>query len=564
MSAQNTDTVFLDRFTYKDENVERSDGFIDYSPPNWGDIVCNEGELLDECIGYPDKWETGRGWQLQKNYCEWCPAGSGQCDRHHQSPIDLKRQVGLVPGTHPDANECIDIHWMKYEDSTCDLQQLIDSDAFTIERHGLRISQPITVYEDLNNDTDGSVDGVRLECRREGIGNRFGRIDYSKGFSHWWYLSHIDVHVPSEHTQEGKRYDAEIQLYHFYSVTAEQANGTANEMAALSVFMEAYEDAPPYRYLDKVICQWRRKEYETRLACGLDPVNSTYPGCFPLSRRDRDLHEKAEDEEGGGLRRNQIYSSERGRPSPNQHKKFQNVADVIYHNDFYLGEISTVPPVKIEMEEINWSPAEEKDWDSWILQQSNAMKQEEELYHKLKHSEEYGGKHSEELHEKYRNLIQGDDEEWFNYWPMVGVRTEYYYRYSGSQTIPPCYGSFVDESREGTNHWRVMKDPIRIHPRQLVELKRLVGNRIAPPTDPVNACKPDTAAKVTRDNVTDEVLEVDTARPLMDWTFTHFATFCECKDWESKWPEDRWWCRVHQDINERFYTIPYSFDQVGF
>ena len=48
--------------------------------------------------------------------------------------------------------------------STCSLQELIDSDAFTIERHGLRISQPITAYEDISEDIDGVPDGVRLNC----------------------------------------------------------------------------------------------------------------------------------------------------------------------------------------------------------------------------------------------------------------------------------------------------------------------------------------------------------------------------------------------------------------
>ena len=104
---------------------------------------------------------------------------------------------------------------MKYEDSVCSLEQLIDADAFSIERHSLRISQPVAIYDDINQDIDGVPDGVRLQCREEGIGSRFGRIDFSKGFSQWWYLSHTDVKTPSEHTQDGKRYDAEIQLHHF-------------------------------------------------------------------------------------------------------------------------------------------------------------------------------------------------------------------------------------------------------------------------------------------------------------------------------------------------------------
>lgn len=105
----------------------------------------------------------------------------------------------------------------------CTLDQLEDADAFTIERHALRIAQPISVYDNFEDDKDGVQDGVRLNCRIDGKGSRFGRIDYSKGFSHWWHLSHIDIHTPSEHTQDGKRYDGEIQLQHFYSITADEA-----------------------------------------------------------------------------------------------------------------------------------------------------------------------------------------------------------------------------------------------------------------------------------------------------------------------------------------------------
>lgn len=50
--------------------------------------------------------------------------------------------------------------------------------------------------------------------------------------SEWWHLSHIDVHVPSEHTQEGKRYDGELQMYHFYSVSGEVA-GVNNEVGLI-------------------------------------------------------------------------------------------------------------------------------------------------------------------------------------------------------------------------------------------------------------------------------------------------------------------------------------------
>ncbi|KAL3922274.1 MAG: hypothetical protein SGILL_002293, partial [Bacillariaceae sp.] len=318
-----------------------------------------------------------------------------------------------------------------YEDSFCSWDQLIDADAFTIERHGLRISQPITVYDDFNDDTDGVRDGVKLDCRIPGRGSRFGRIDYSKGFSQWWHLSHIDIHTPSEHTQDGVRYDAEIQLQHFYSVTADEA-GVNNEMGTVSVFMQAYDDAPPYRYLDKLICQWRRKEWEVRKACNKDPIETGYPGCFPYNRRN--------------LRTN---NSEETQSTKTKKTTFRTAQDVILHNDQHRDRANH-SNVHIHMEDSNWAPAEEKDWDAWIAEQSKKMQDEDELYQRLRTME--GGNHTDNLHEQFRNLMEYDEIEWFNYWPLLGVRTEYYFRYSGSQTIPPCYGNFIDETREGTNH----------------------------------------------------------------------------------------------------------------
>jgi hypothetical protein len=42
--------------------------------------------------------------------------------------------------------------------------------------------------------------------------------------------------VPSEHTQEGKRYDGELQMYHFYSVSGEEA-GVNNEVRIFLLFL---------------------------------------------------------------------------------------------------------------------------------------------------------------------------------------------------------------------------------------------------------------------------------------------------------------------------------------
>ena len=118
VEAQNNENrgIYLDRFTYNSENIlndvdRNGDGSkdhtaIDYSPENWRKITCNEGSKLDQCLGYTDKWTTGRDWGVSKNYCKSCPAGKNNgCGRHHQSPVNLQRGVGLDDGDI--ANECI-------------------------------------------------------------------------------------------------------------------------------------------------------------------------------------------------------------------------------------------------------------------------------------------------------------------------------------------------------------------------------------------------------------------------------------------------------------------------
>jgi Eukaryotic-type carbonic anhydrase len=177
--------------------------------------------------GWPDKWQTGRGWSLAGNSCLWCP--DDRCGTHHESPINLQRARALPE--NEEYNKCIDVHWMQYHDSTCSFETLKATNSIRIDRHALRVIQPMRISEDTGE--------YEVDCRIVGEGRRFGRIDFSKGFSAWWYLSHIDFHVPSEHTQEGKRYDAELQMYHFYSKTGEEA-GIDNEVRTVKGPMSTF------------------------------------------------------------------------------------------------------------------------------------------------------------------------------------------------------------------------------------------------------------------------------------------------------------------------------------
>jgi hypothetical protein len=142
----------------------------------------------------------------EKSNCRSCPEGGPEtCGLHRQSPINLWRNRG-VRGD-PMEKECIDWHYIKYERGTCDWTDF--QEQFEIMRHALRFSVPL-----LSN---GEVD-----CEKNGQ-RAYPRCDYSKGFPNWWWLDHVDIQVPSSHVQEGKRYDAEVILAHFYE-TAHSKN----------------------------------------------------------------------------------------------------------------------------------------------------------------------------------------------------------------------------------------------------------------------------------------------------------------------------------------------------
>lgn len=286
-------------------------------------------------------------------------------------------------------------------------------------------------------------------------------------------------------------------------------------MAAVSIFLEEIEEAPDNDVLNRVICQWRQAEEETREACGLPSVQTHYPGCYFYMR-------------AAGARR--LRSQE-----PEQKAPFRSVADLIRENQGNQGS-----PKFIIMD-----PGDDGDeqssgfeWDTFIKSYSETTSQT--------------GLNNRHLMD-YDHVVP-----WFNYFPMLDVRTEYYFRYSGTQTVPPCYGKwFSGNDRRQTNHWRVMKDPIRVSKRQVDEMHRLLSERIAPVDDPLRSCQPDTAAKRFPNSS-----RISVARPVQSTRGVHFKVFCECDDWTSKWPEDQKWCE--QNKFDRLFLHPYNFETDGF
>lgn len=121
------------------------------------------------------------------------------------------------------------------------------------------------------------------------------------------------------------------------------------------------------------------------------------------------------------------------------------------------------------------------------------------------------------------------------------------FRYEGTLVVPPCWEHV---------HWRVMKDPIRVHPRQIAELTRLMKERIAPQGDP-NSCQPDTAGVQVNG-------EFRLNREIQYTREGHRKEFCECADWGSQFEGDQKWCQNWRtDNHTRFYVKPYNFDTGG-
>jgi hypothetical protein len=110
---------------------------------------------------------------------------------------------------------------------------------------------------------------------------------------------------------------ASCKKYHFYSVSGQDAGvdnqvrasgsmdwslrrviaGAANsysfihplsfalaQMASVTIFLEAYDNAPDWDVLNRVLCQWRAAEERTRAQCDLPSVQDEYPGCFYYQR----------------------------------------------------------------------------------------------------------------------------------------------------------------------------------------------------------------------------------------------------------------------------------------
>jgi Eukaryotic-type carbonic anhydrase len=114
---------------------------------------------------------------------------------------------------------------------------------------------------------------------------------------------------------------------------------------------------------------------------------------------------------------------------------------------------------------------------------------------------------------------------WHPYDWVDACKTEYYFQYLGSLVEPPCFVGV---------HWRIMRRPIRISPRQL----RIISNLVAKRQDPIT-CKINSTVGKPRN---DGTKWVDVNRPIQMLQGRHDLAFCECVDWNSSLIEDKTYC----------------------
>lgn len=195
-------------------------------------------------------------------------------------------------------------------------------------------------------------------------------------------------------------------------------------------------------------------------------------------------------------------------------------------------------------------PIGEKDRVTHTIQGKKVIVREENFEEKgLLDEDAYFKELYTEFKRRALQTTEAENYEDVQYWPyewFLKVGTEYYFRYEGTQTVPPCYD---------TAHWRVFKDPIRVAPHQMRELERLIAWRRG------DDCQIDTAGTSTGD-----ANYVEVNRPLQSYHTLHRKVFCECQDWPSKFTADRLWCSNYQneEPEERLYNTPYNWPSNGF
>ena len=134
------------------------------------------------------------------------------------------------------------------------------------------------------------------------------------------------------------------------------------------MFLEAYDDAPDYDVLNRIICAWREDEEKTREECDLDSITTEYPGCVRFQRGQQQEDGVATTKEA---HRN-LHQEKQGRTRP------MSAHDLILHNHHQMSLNASYEPQTIEMDPIeDFKDMSDFDWDAFIAAQYENRRQEE-------------------------------------------------------------------------------------------------------------------------------------------------------------------------------------------
>jgi hypothetical protein len=191
-----------------------------------------------------------------------------------------------------------------------------------------------------------------------------------------------------------------MQMDHFYSIDGlTQGDHVPNQMASVTIFLDASFNSPDWPMLNKIICQWRRQEDLTREQCGLPSIYDTYTGCRVNTRGHRRTL-RTQDEASNATSAAELIKS----------ISVHDIMMVNYKND-QLFENGTAEPMKVYMD----TETPEIDWDEFVR----------DVYEKEAEALD-DTRHLSTLDVDYASVGP-----WNNYFGLLKVKTEYYFRYSG-------------------------------------------------------------------------------------------------------------------------------------
>ena len=214
-----------DRFYYRETNWTENI----FGPNHWDLVECAD---VNTCPGWPTNWDDFTSFIPYANTTNRCidcaDSITGTCSQHQQSPIHLFRNVTAE-------RKCYDRHMMHFRKGNCLFQDM----TFEILPHALRANQP-------------------PQCGFEPM------IDFSRGFPVPWKLDFTDISVPSQHTQDGQRYDAEVVLSHSYS-----KDDKTKLVGNVAIFLEMGNETDSYDFLELYISQWQMEMQRARNGCAM-------------------------------------------------------------------------------------------------------------------------------------------------------------------------------------------------------------------------------------------------------------------------------------------------------